>query len=208
MPELTDISENFEPTASSVFARDALRYPSVYLYASKDALPPRLLPYFDGVLLDGRRSFAACIVARGTLRPRACFFINRMVEWEEATWRYTMKISLLHLGKKSDVDGWYPGALGKAFGTLFNADMLRLADRRSKRSVTPTIELEFSFCERSARIDYLVDSLKDHTRDPDLSLPNQYKFSIRVLCNGIQEWEYAAPGEQLEDCDDESWFDG
>ncbi|MBY3158363.1 hypothetical protein HFO56_39375 [Rhizobium laguerreae] len=205
MPELNDISETFEPTTASVFVRDALRYPAVYLYASQDDLPHGLLPYFDGIQLDGRRSFAACIVARGTLRPRACFLVDRSVECEELLWRYTMRIRLVHLGRRNTVEGWYPKALGSVFGTLFNADMLRLADRRSKLSVTPTIELESSFCERSARIDYLVSSMQTHTDDPDLSLPDQYKFAIRVLCDGVQEWEYTASEESEED-NNESWL--
>lgn len=145
MPALGEISKTFVPTSASVLVEDADRS-CVSLYTNLDELPPVLHTHFDGLHLDGRNGLAACEMdGRG---PWTCFYVSRHVEWNPAFWRYTMNIKAVYLHKLVSVRHWQGGGLSKILGALFNSDMLCLADRRSKLSVFPVIELDAVFCPR------------------------------------------------------------
>jgi predicted nucleotidyltransferase len=196
MPPLDDIEPDFMPTAASVVVCDRNQWFDIY--EKPEQIIESLVPFAAGVNVDGRFGFLVGMMAGSS--PAACFVIERRVEYGDLEWRYIVDITATHVRKSYYIGYGNEWTLGRALGTLLVADMIRLADRRSRLSRFPTIVSDVRLCSRCLRLTDFASELRsivfgkrEHTVRP--TMPPRFQFGIGFLWAGVEEWVHLPPFE-------------
>lgn len=201
MPILNDVAPVFTPTPVSVLDGD--RFRSVILYGSAKDLPESVIEFSQDTEVDGRFSAIACQMEGSA--PQVCFAIKRGLECGALEWRYTMDIRATYVSKSFTMYDDTARTFARALGVLRDADMLRIANRRSLLHGFPAIELDVRLCNRSHRMESFVREMKSvtcgFTKDLSRSLPTGFSTGIGFLWEDEEEWAYLAPFEW----DEEDW---
>jgi hypothetical protein len=194
MPNLGDVEPEFIPTPVSVLAGD--RFSRIKLYGSAGELPSHLVSYSAGINLDGR--FGAIARLMDGTRKKACFSIQRSLTCSDTEWRYTMDIRAHGAMKSFEMDDFDLESLVHALDTLLDADMLRLANRRSRLLGFPDIQLDVRPCPRSFSIENFPYVLESIICEKDIGprvLPERFQFGIGVCLDGLMVAWYCSPDE-------------
>lgn len=152
MPDLDATSDDFRMVSAEFYmphftGRNWQEHTVVVDKSSQSKDVQRVL---KDIPIDGREHFAVLI--RTDYKLQAVIHIHRSVHFGSSVWNYEMDVKCLYAAKNADYGRFGEHVAGELLWTLFNADIVRLAARRSQRGGYHDIYGDMIMCRRSAAI--------------------------------------------------------
>jgi predicted nucleotidyltransferase len=208
LPDLDQVSDDFRMVSAEFYTplfngRDWHEHTVIVDKAKLSKNVQRLL---EDVPVDGREHFA--ILVETGKKMQALLHVHRTVIFNGSVWSYDMNVKCLYAAKNADYGRFGKYAGGELLWTLFNADVVRLAARRSQIGGYQDIDAWMTMCRRSTAIPGLTDEISRlHERwffetGECTHLPEDQRFGI------MANYEYDGGGyTELFFYDDDDWSD-
>jgi hypothetical protein len=142
----------------------------------------------DTTGLDGRHRFAVSLDSDDGATS-VTVQVTRTVRFEAGTWRYDCEVSLASaLENAADITSRQEDRLTMIVGTIYAADILRLADRRDKLGVFPTITANMTVAGELAVTRDLYRQLKETAylrpeADETIGMADRHSYGVEFQFN-------------------------
>jgi hypothetical protein len=208
MPDLEQTTDNFRMVSAEFYTPlfDGHDWHERTVIVDKVNLPKNCQRLLENIPIDGREHFA--ILVENGNKMQALLHVHRTIDFDSSAWSYDMNVKCLYAAKDANYGHFGKHVWGELLWTLFNADIVRLAARRSRLGGYQDIDAWMTMCRRSGSIPGIADAIS-HLHDRwffgrggYMHLPEDHRFGI------MANYEHTGGGyAEMFFYDEDDWSD-